>query len=266
MNIAMSDGTDSTGPEIMTTEPNQWTNLHDLVEQYEMAIRTYRADSFSQKIRDFIGSKSWNITNAVALGLGSFSWNDVTTRPRGSCQWALFQLVVFNDMVASLPNGAAIKVYAGNNIFNSLDKKFLEHIGVNMIEMKNQGRRGTPRVVDLGPTATLVGPHTLLFMHGLTRTNTIDDVCPELFIGDISDRNLEGLQWTDEVFRAFDINPELLSKEMQDIVDHDCKIVLALQRFRNERSMTTLLTEDDSFAPYFGINADYAHRLCAYYL
>lgn len=110
-----------------------------LIEDFKRLQSQWRETSLAKQIEDLLVKRTWDVQEAVCVGIGSFSL-DWSHRHRSMWQLVLFMAVVEHLRAArtgllpdsSHPNG--IKIYAQEPAFTSLDVEFLKDLGVDVVK------------------------------------------------------------------------------------------------------------------------------------
>jgi hypothetical protein len=216
----------------------QWKNIDDLTAEYRELQYIYSCNPLAKKIRDFVKRKSWNITNAVIIGLGS-----LTKRARPECcRWSLYQLIMFMDVIACLPDNGNMAIDAQDPAFTFLDEAFLRALGVTVNDRKTEG------ATDYGK---MLGPHTFLFMHDCAPASVFLNATEvQLHIGRIWGSAGERLEWLADYFQA----DKAWVGERREVhptdadVEREQKAREVIEKYTMERR-TTVLAEVGAFTP-----------------
>ncbi|KAF2492928.1 hypothetical protein BU16DRAFT_466172 [Lophium mytilinum] len=101
--------------------------VEKLGAEFERLGRVWRSSACRAAVVGMLEAargNGWSITEAVAFGTGSFSL-DWAMRGR-----ALWQLVVFVDVVTSVKKTVAIRMFAQDPLYTPLDSAFLASLGI----------------------------------------------------------------------------------------------------------------------------------------
>ncbi|KAF2418387.1 hypothetical protein EJ08DRAFT_63827 [Tothia fuscella] len=243
-----------------TSQPKRWLNIEELRREHAKAKTIYESNFFAKKVRMLMHARPWKFINAIALGLGSFSWFDENVSHPDQCLRSLYQVIVFKDMVDCLAEARhstafkdpGIKLYAQDPAFNELDKVFLESLGIEMIVVENQGRIDAEIVPFDDKGRKLIGPRTFLLCHGYVATRAMVDGNPELIIGQIMEGHIQRLSWSEESLETMGIDLDDYDEDVKERIEQHRRYGLALDKIRKERNVVTLLDPKENFARYFG--------------
>jgi hypothetical protein len=246
--------------------PSQYTNLSELRAQYDIIRNIYRVGPVARRIKNYVQARPCRFTNAVALGLGSFTAREPASHAE-SRRSSLCRLVVFNHMVDSLSNRSNTDVYALDPAFTGLDKQFLRSLGVNVLEMERPSALDEKFGQNPLDIPMQLGNNTLLFSYGVLCAYTLLNTKPKLYIGNISSSYIEKLKWRFDDSRMNPPSPDYLGGRETLVREEDRRLAVALEEFKNERFEETLVSRSEAFAPFFGfaVTNHNLRELYAYY-
>ncbi|KAF4542686.1 uncharacterized protein LTHEOB_7416 [Lasiodiplodia theobromae] len=127
------------------------------------------------------GGGKRKIRNAVCIGLGSLSVDNIAAGVR-----SMWQLVCFLDIVGMLSESAAageeVKMYAEDPVFNTLDEEIFEELGITVVK----GLRSTDGSRQEG-AAQFIEPDSLIFAPFMPSFIMLEDFLagkdPAIYIG-----------------------------------------------------------------------------------
>ncbi|KAK8155912.1 hypothetical protein IWX90DRAFT_489842 [Phyllosticta citrichinensis] len=156
--------------------------LRDLLERTDLDVQRRRQQhqQHQQQLEDQAwwglaqgGRASRTIENAVVLGLGSLSIDNIAGGVR-----SMWQLVCFLEMVALLSGGSdssgtkgksastPVRVYAEDPVFNALDEEVLASLGVEVVRPRKGGAAATAATAadeENAGSARLIADSTFVF-------------------------------------------------------------------------------------------------------
>ena len=97
-----------------------------LMSEFEKLQERWKDTAVATQIADLLGEKKWDVSEAVCIGIGSFS-RDWEHRWR-----SMWQLVLFMDVMQRL--GRKMQMYAQDPAFTSIDIDFLRLLSITVVE------------------------------------------------------------------------------------------------------------------------------------
>lgn len=152
-----------------------------VVESVEKAAGEGEAGEKGEGVEDKGGGGKRKIRNAVCIGLGSLSVDNIAAGVR-----SMWQLVCFLDIVGMLSESAAageeVKMYAEDPVFNTLDEEVFEELGITVVK----GLRSTDGSRQEG-AAQFIEPDSLIFAPFMPSFIMLEDFLagkdPAIYIG-----------------------------------------------------------------------------------
>jgi hypothetical protein len=120
----------------MSTQPEQIPQaIESLTQQYHSLRQVYSTSSLGLSLRKLINNNTWDIDNAIAIGIGSLTAQRkgfFSKRVERNIQVNLWRLIAFHDVVdfVGVQKG---HVFAVDEGFNELDVAILKSLGVEVI-------------------------------------------------------------------------------------------------------------------------------------
>lgn len=115
------------------------TTMHDVQQEYTAIEASWRKSDCRPRFHDMLTSKrppsGWQITEAISLGIGSFTEYSCGLFDR---RCSMMQFIVFMDTVRFLEagnvTGATIEISSQDPRYMDLDRDFLRSLGVVVLE------------------------------------------------------------------------------------------------------------------------------------
>lgn len=143
--------------------PAKDATLEKLLADFEKKIRVWQRSSCRKTIFKMLErerpEEGWNLNKAVCLASGSFSRDNFENSKRTMTQFATFIDIVQH---VSEDQSNSIQMFAQDPSYTSLDKEFLSHLNVQVLDTSFQEVFLTSRE-NFGPAQDHLGPQTMLF-------------------------------------------------------------------------------------------------------
>ncbi|KAF2423172.1 hypothetical protein EJ08DRAFT_664507 [Tothia fuscella] len=208
------------------------TTLDELRDAHKKAKAEYDTFEWAKMVREFMKQREWNLDKTVAFGTDSFCRN----------RNAMYQLVMWQDIVAQLPNSKDVEFYAEEISYKELHNKFLTELEVIPIRAVQRD------IIYGGPGVWKIDHQTFVMMFRCVPHRRVllrHDV--ELYFGDpIWDDEIE-YRWRDpeEEERKRDLLKDPEATKVQRIIFMN-EDAVAMDKFKKER-IETDLTQKDTF-------------------
>ncbi|TKA67875.1 hypothetical protein B0A49_07251 [Cryomyces minteri] len=142
--------------------------LERLQSDYDRARVQWQDGECHTRLTEILSRTTWDVEHAVCLGVGSFS---VDTQNRWRSLW---QLVAFTSIVSAVSKGStAIKIWAQDPCFTSLDTEFLESLGITVVQHPQAKQHITEKTFLYAPFVDW----------SITLDFALDETDPSLYIG-----------------------------------------------------------------------------------